>query len=75
MYFIRNDINYLVTQSVPLKMSKYPRTKKLFSLAMGALILCTTINKINSKLETIFTIKLSRYDGFILNSYIDIPCY
>lgn len=75
--FIRNDINHfvhLVTQWVPIKISKYPRTKDLFSRAMGALIVCTTIDEAKRILEAIFTIAFSRYDGLILNSDIETPC-
>lgn len=75
--YIRNDINHFVhlfTQWPPLKNSKYPRTKQLFSRAMGLLVLCTSMDEVKDTLNAIFTIISSRFDGLVLNSNNETPC-
>lgn len=69
--FIRNDVNHfihLITQWTPLKTSKYPRTKQLFTRSMELLIYCKSMNEAKKILEAIFIVALSKYDGPILYS-------
>lgn len=74
--FIRNDVNHfvhLITTWQPLKLSKYPRTKQLFTRAMCLLIFCKTLDEAKHVLEAIFTIALSKYDGPCTTSDGELP--